>query len=158
MNDKIVIKNINEMTPKYKNEHPKYEYNKYEITKRKDFSQVYVCIYEIMPGKAAFPKHYHSYNTECFYIINGTGIIETMDGELSVKAGDTIVFPCGEKGTHKLINTSDKEKLLYIDFDTTNSPDIVHYVDSKKIGIIEHNISSTFYRDNDNVDYYENEE
>ena len=62
MNDKIVIKNLNNIDSKYKNEHG-YEFNKYEVTQRKDFSQAYVCFYEIMPGKAAYPKHYHSYNT-----------------------------------------------------------------------------------------------
>ena len=158
MNDKIVIKNMNDISKKYKNEHEGYEYNKYEVTKRKDFSQAYVCFYEIMPGKAAFPKHYHSYNTECFYIIDGEGVILGKDTEYLVKKGDIIVFPCGEEGTHKLINTSNVEKLVYLDVDTTNSPDIVHYVDSDKIGIIEHNISSTFYRNNDDVDYFDGEE
>lgn len=156
MNNKIVINNLNDIKPKYKNEH-EYEFNKYEVTKRKDFSQAYICFYEIMPGKSAYPKHYHSYNTECFYIIDGEGLIETLDSNIRVKSGDIIVFPCGENGLHKLINTSNTKKLLYIDFDTTNSPDIIHYVDSDKIGIIEHNISSTFFRNEDNVDYYEGE-
>ena len=134
-----------------------YEFNKYEVTKRKDFSQAYVCFYEIMPRKAAYPKHYHSYNTECFYIIDGSGVIETVDSKIKVQSGDIIVFPCGKNGTHKLINASDTNKLLYIDFDTTNSPDIIHYPDTEKVGIIEHNISSTFFRNSDTVDYYDEE-
>lgn len=157
MNDKIVVKNLSDMETKYKNEHEGYEYNKYEVTKRSDFSQAYICFYEIMPEKAAFPKHYHSYNTECFYIISGEGVVLTNGESIKVKTGDIIVFPCGENGTHKLVNTSKTEKLLYIDFDTTNSPDIIHYVDSNKIGIIEHNISSTFYRVGDDVSYFEGE-
>lgn len=156
MNSKIVVKNLETMEPKHKKAYG-YEFNKYEVTQRKDFSQAYVCFYEIMPGHAAYPKHYHSYNTECFYIISGIGIVETMDSQINVKSGDIIVFPCGKKGMHKLTNTSKIDKLVYIDFDTTNSPDIVHYVDSEKIGIIEHNISSTFYRNKDNVDYYDGE-
>lgn len=157
MNEKIVIKNIKEMTPKFKNEHHGYQFNKYEVTKRQDFSQAYVCFYEIMPGMAAFPKHYHSYNTECFYIIAGHGVVLTSDKDIPVKEGDVIVFPCGKAGTHKIINTSKTQKLLYIDFDTTNSPDIVHYTDSNKIGIIKHNISSTFYFQDDSVNYYDGE-
>ncbi len=157
MNNKIVIKNINEMNKKYKNDYEGYEYNKYEVTERKDFSQIYVSFYEIMPGKAAFPKHYHSYNTECFYIIDGEGKIIGKNQEYLVKKGDTIVFPCGDEGTHKLVNTSNEKKLIYLDVDTTNSPDIIHYTDSNKIGIIEHNLSSTFYREKDNVDYYDGE-
>lgn len=157
MNDKIVLKNLIDMKPKHKQDHAGYDYNKYEITERKDFDQAYICFYEIMPSSSAFPKHYHSYNTECFYIIKGKGIVETDEDNIKVKTGDIIVFPRGKKGTHKLTNTSASDTLLYIDFDTTNSPDIIHYVDSDKIGIIEHNISSTFYRENDNVDYFEGE-
>lgn len=157
MNKKIVVTNINEMLPKFKDEHDGYQYNKYEVTKRKDFSQAYVCFYEIMPGIAAFPKHYHSYNTECFYIIEGTGVVLTNEEEIKIKRDDIIVFPCGKASIHKIVNTSKKENLLYIDFDATNSPDIVHYTDSNKIGIIEHNIASTFYFQNDDVNYYDGE-
>jgi len=157
MNDKIIVKNIKSIQPKYKKEHEKYEYNKFEVTKRSDFSQVYICFYEIMPGKAAFPKHYHSSNTEAFYIISGNGKIETNEKTLEVTTGDIVVFPCGKEGTHKIVNSSDKDTLIYIDFDTTNSPDIITYVDSNKIGVIQHSISSDFYKKDSTVDYYDGE-
>lgn len=157
MDSKIVVTNMKKIEGKKKNGLDKYEYTKYEVTKRKDFSQCYICFYEIEPGKSAFPKHYHKYNTECFYILNGNGLVETKDEILKVQSGDIIVFPCGEDGTHKMTNVSDKEKLVYIDFDTTNSPDIIKYVDSNKIGVIEHNISSSFYKGDDQVDYYDGE-
>lgn len=157
MNSRIVITNMNELDGKKKNGLDKYEYTKYEVTKREDFSQCYICFYEIEPGKSAFPKHYHKYNTECFYILSGTGALETKEEIINIKSGDIIVFPCGEAGTHKITNISDDEKLTYIDFDTTNSPDIIKYVDSGKIGVIEHNISSSFYKETNQVDYYEGE-
>jgi uncharacterized cupin superfamily protein len=157
MNDKIVCKNIQELEWKQKHEHDSYQYNKSEITKREDFREAYVCVYEILPLKSSFPKHYHTCNTECFYIISGNGRIDTKNSSFPITAGDILVFPSGEEGTHKITNTSDKEKLVYIDFDTTNSPDIVHYVDSGKIGIIKHNVSSTFYKENDSVEYFEGE-
>lgn len=157
MNNKIVLTNISKLEGKTKTGSNRYKYTKYEVTKRKDFSQCYVCFYELDPLKSAYPKHYHKYNTECFYIVNGIGKIETNKDTLKVKSGDIIVFPCGEAGTHKITNTSKNEKLVYIDFDTTNSPDIIKYPDSGKIGIIEHNISSSFYKENNQVDYYEGE-
>ena len=157
MNNKIVLTNISKLEGKRKSGLDKYEYTKYEVTKRKDFSQCYVCFYELAPLKSAYPKHYHKYNTECFYIINGTGEVETSNEILKVTSGDIIVFPCGEAGTHKITNVSKTEKLTYIDFDTTNSPDIIKYVDSGKIGIIEHNISSSFYKEDNQVDYYDGE-
>ena len=158
MNNKIVLTNLSKLEGKRKKELDIYDYTKYEVTKRKDFSQCYVCFYELEPLKSAYPRHYHKYNTECFYIISGSGKVETNSKTLKVTSGDIIVFPCGEAGTHKIINTSKKEKLLYLDFDTTNSPDIIKYPDSGKIGIIEHNISSLFYKENSQVDYYDGED
>lgn len=158
MNNKIVLTNLSKLEGKRKKELDIYDYTKYEVTKRKDFSQCYVCFYELEPLKSAYPRHYHKYNTECFYIISGSGKVETNNKTLKVTSGDIIVFPCGEAGTHKIINTSKKEKLLYLDFDTTNSPDIIKYPDSGKIGIIEHNISSLFYKENSQVDYYDGED
>lgn len=157
MNNKIVHTNISKLEGKRKIGSTKYEYKKYEVTKREDFSQCYVCFYELEPLKSAYPKHFHKYNTECFYIINGNGMVETNKHTLKVKSGDVIVFPCGEVGTHKITNISKTKKLTYLDFDTTNSPDIIKYLDSGKIGIIEHNVSSSFYKEASQVDYYEDE-
>ncbi|MGB8453709.1 MAG: hypothetical protein WCD89_15465 [Anaerocolumna sp.] len=47
--------------------------------------------------------------------------------------------------------------LKYIDFDTTNSPDIISYPDSDKTGIIIHNGSSMFFKNNDKANYYDEE-
>lgn len=153
----IVIKNENDIPKKHKNEHPKYEYYKREITKRSDFNQTYIAIYDIPPKKSSYPYHYHTENTEAFYIISGVGMIETIDGNKEIKKGDIIVFPPNKEGGHKITNTSETELLTYIDFDTTNSPDIIHYPNSDKTGVIIHNQSSTFYKNGTEVDYYEGE-
>lgn len=157
MNDKILIINKKDLKPKKKNQHEKYQYTKYEVTNRKDYNQAYVAIYEIPPLKSNYPYHYHEVNTEVFYILEGKGILKTPDGEKEIKTGDFVVCPPSEKGAHKITNTSKTEILKYIDIDTTNSPDIVHYPDSKKTGIIIHNKSSSFFKNNDKVDYYEDE-
>ena len=157
MSNDILIINENNLIAKHKSEHEKYEYIKFEVTPRKDFNQCYIAIYEIPPLKSNYPYHYHMANTEAFYIISGCGELETPNGKKSIKAGDFIVCPPKENGAHKLKNTSENEPLKYIDFDTINSPDIVHYPNSDKTGIIVHNQSSTFFRNNEAVDYYDGE-
>jgi uncharacterized cupin superfamily protein len=153
----IVIVNENDIEKKHKNEHEDYEYYKREATKRSDFDQCYVAIYDVPPRKSSYPYHYHTQNTEVFYILNGEGILETVDGNKKISKGNFIVFPSNVEGGHKITNTSETEILSYIDFDTTNSPDIIHYPNSNKIGIIVHNESSTFYKKDSNVDYYDGE-
>jgi uncharacterized cupin superfamily protein len=157
MNDEILIVNENDLIGKHKSENEPYEYIKYEITPRKDFSQCYIAIYEIPPLKSNYPYHYHIANTEAFFVISGEGILKTPIGDRKIKSGDIIVCPPLEIGAHKLINTSDNETLKYIDFDTTNSPDVLYYPDSDKTGIIIHNQSSTFFRNDNMRNYYDGE-
>ncbi len=157
MNDEILIVNEQSLIGKHKAEHQDYEYVKYEITPRKDFNQCYVAIYEIPPKKANYPYHYHRVNTEAFYILSGQGVLKTKKGDKKIQTGDIIVCPPCEAGAHKIINTSESEPLKYIDFDTSNSPDIIHYPDSDKVGIILQNESATFFKNTDKKNYYEGE-
>lgn len=157
MKDDILIVNENNLIGKHKAEHEPYEYVKYEVTSQSDFNQCYIAIYEIPPMKSNYPYHYHMTNTEAFYIISGKGILRTPNGDRAIKSGDFIVCPPSEKGAHKLINDSQNEILKYIDYDTTHSPDVIHYPDSDKTGIIVHNQSNTFYKNENKVNYYDGE-
>ena len=47
--------------------------------------------------------------------------------------------------------------LVYLDCDTVNSPELVCYPNSDKVGLIVNGESSTFYKKHTDVDYYEGE-
>lgn len=153
----IQITNKGLIKPQHKCDHEPYEYKKYEVTKRSSDYQCYVAFYEIPPQKANYPYHYHMKNEEVFYIISGNGILETPDGNKTIEAGDIIVCPASESGAHRIINNSQTEALVYLDFDTVNSPEVVFYPNSDKVGVIINGKSSTFFKENTNVDYYEGE-
>jgi len=157
VSNEITITNKEKIIPKRKAKHEPFEYIKYEITERSRDNQCYVCLYDIPPGKAGYPYHYHTANTEVFYIISGNGIIETPDGAKDISAGDVIVCPPNEKGAHKIINTSEVEMLTYLDCDTANSPDVVFYPTSGKIGALVHGKESVFFDRVSEVDYYKGE-
>lgn len=156
-NSKIQITNKNLIKPKHQNEHELYEYYKYEVTKRSKDSELCVAIYEIPPNKANYPYHYHLKSNEVFYIISGKGILETLEGDRKISAGDIIVCPPSEEGAHRIINSSEDEMLVYLDCDTTSYPDIAYYPNSHKVGIILNGETNTFYRKDDDVEYYEGE-
>lgn len=157
MNDEIFITKKENLKVIHKAEHEPYEYNKYEITSRQEFDQCYVAIYEIPPQKCNYPYHYHTENTEVFYIISGQGILETPSGIRSITAGDIVVCPPSENSAHRIKNTSETEVLTYVDYDTANSPDILHYPHSRKTGIVTHNQGSVFFKDETEADYYDGE-
>lgn len=93
-----------------------------------------------------------------FYIISGSGILETYDGEQTITAGDIILCPAGKDGAHKITNTSKVENLVYLDVDTYQTPDINYYPNSNKIGIrdFENDVYDNYSIDS-KIDYYENE-
>ena len=153
----IILLKSDTITKKHKDSHPLYEFDKQEITQRKDFDQLYAAFYEVAPNKSTFPFHYHEKNTELFYIITGSGLLITNNDQAVISEGDVIVCPPGIDGAHKITNTSNDEVLRYLDVSTINTPETVHYPDSNKVGIIKHNESSIFYLDGKQTDYYDGE-
>ena len=147
---------IDQIPAQHKQGGSEYEYKRRKFIPLGDAKQCVVSIYEIPPKKAAYPYHYHCKNEETFYIVSGTGILKTPEGERKVSAGELLFFPADESGAHKLTNDSDTEKLVYIDFDTFNDLDAAVYPDSGKIGVWGRNINRV-YRMDDNVDYYDGE-
>lgn len=154
--DDIIITNANAVSPKHKNEHKDYEYYKKVIVSGESGGQCDVSIYEVPPGKAAYPYHYHTKNEEVFYILSGAGTLKTPSVEHAVKSGDILAFPANEKGAHKLINSSETETLIYLDFDTYNSPEISHLVDSSKVVVYGRGFRKIFKEESE-VGYYEGE-
>ena len=95
-----------------------------------------ISFVEVEPGNHAYGYHYHEVNEEAFYIISGTGSVRTKNGDVEVHAGDIITFPTGEEGSHVISNSSGTEKLVYIDFGTTSSTEIVHFPDTNKVMVV----------------------
>ena len=147
---------IEEIPVSHRQEHEGYEYFRRKFVPFGGANNTLVSIYDIPPGKAAYPYHYHHKNEETFYILSGEGILRTPDGERKVAAGDLLFFPTGPAGAHKLSNSSDTENLTYLDFDVVHDVDIAVYPDSDKIGIWGMGINQ-IYPQNSNVDYYEGE-
>jgi len=91
--------------------------------------------FKVQPGKRAFPKHAHLANDEAIFIVSGSGAMTIGDETDVVKAGDFVMLPKGEKHAHVLVNDG-HEPLVYLCMSTTVMPDVVHYPDSGKLGVL----------------------
>ena len=140
----------------HKCEHDGYEYYRKKFIPFGGAKNSLVSVYEIPPHKSAYPYHFHHNNEETFYILSGEGILKTPDGQRNVGAGELLFFPTGPAGAHKLTNCSDKENLVYIDFDVVHDIDIAVYPDSDKIGIWGKGINKLFPQSG-SMDYYDGE-
>ena len=147
---------IEDIPAGHKCEHDGYEYFRRKFVPYGTANNTHVCVYEVPPGKAAYPYHFHYKTEETFYIVSGTGTLRTPEGERQVRAGELLFFPAGSNGAHKLTNASDTEMLVYLDFDAVHELDAAVYPDSDKIGIWGMGINQIFPKAAD-VDYYEGE-
>lgn len=147
---------IEEIPVSHKSAHPDYEYFRRKFVPFGEAKHTHVCVYEIPPGKSAYPYHYHYQTEETFYILSGTGVLRTPEGERRVSGGELLFFPAGPEGAHKLTNDSETENLTYIDFDVSQDLDVAVYPDSDKIGVWGMGINRIFPQNAD-VDYYDGE-
>ena len=96
------------------------------------------CSYfEVPPGKAAFPAHFHAANEEAIFVIDGEGTMRLGDARVPVKAGDYIAMPVGPSTAHQLVNTG-AGTLKYLCFSTMSTVEVVGYPDSKKHAATAH--------------------
>jgi uncharacterized cupin superfamily protein len=118
-------------------------------------------MYEVPPGKTAFPNHYHCANEESIYVLEGTGTLHIGADQVPVKAGDYATFPVGPAHTHQLLNTGEVP-LCYLCFSTLIPTEVVGYPNSKKIGALSINSAGEqqvriVVRESSAVDYYDGE-
>jgi uncharacterized cupin superfamily protein len=111
----------------------KFRYRRKSFTAAAGMHRLGASIYEIEPGAAAFPCHYHCANEEAIYVIEGEGTLRVGDSETPVRPGDFISLPRGREHVHRLDNHSQRP-LRYLCFSTMIEPDIAVYSDSNKVG------------------------
>ena len=135
--------------------HEGFAFVKRTFVPRTPGGRMTASVYELAPGKAAYPYHYHIECEELFFILSGQGTLSTPQGERPVRAGDLLHFPACEQGAHKLTNTS-AETLRYLDVDTCTPLDMAVYPASGKVGVFGPGISQ-IYREKEQTDYYDGE-
>ena len=91
-----------------------------------------LSLFELEPGSAAFPLHYHLGNEEMLIALSGELALRTTDGERPLAEGEVAALPVGEAGAHQVINRGEGPARLLI-VSEMNAPDIVIRVDSQKV-------------------------
>ena len=93
-------------------------------------------IWEIEPGEAAYPYHYHLAEEELLVVLLGRPSVRS-DGEWrELTPGDVLSFPRGPRAAHQIANWGDVTA-RFLAVSTSGAPDLVVYPDSRKLGAFE---------------------
>jgi uncharacterized cupin superfamily protein len=117
-------------------------------------------IWEIEPGEAAYPYHYHLAEEELVVVLMGRPSVRTDGDWRQLEPGDVLSFPRGKAGGHQVANWGDVTA-RFLAISTSGAPDLVMYPDSGKVGTYER-LSDRLglwevFRLADAVDYHDGE-
>jgi len=93
-------------------------------------------VWEIEPGRAAYPYHAHLGEEELIVVLSGRPSLRTPEGWRELEPGEAVAVPRGEAGAHQLANRS-SEPARFLAISTSGAPDIVLYPDAGKLGASE---------------------
>ncbi len=122
-------------------------------------------LFEVAPGKRAWPFHYHFANEEALYILEGSATLRLGSEECALRAGHFVNFRSGPNSAHQLLNTG-SVPLRYLCFSTMIGPEVCGYPDSNKLGLIAGRAPAgsgrvsamrKCFREDSEVDYYDGE-
>jgi uncharacterized cupin superfamily protein len=117
-------------------------------------------LWELPPGEAAYPYHFHYSDEELVIVLSGRPSLRTPEGTRELEEGEVVRFPLGEDGAHQIVNRGE-EPATFLAISSHGRPDVVVHPDSGKIGVNERlpdggGLRAFFHRD-DGVDYWSGE-
>jgi uncharacterized cupin superfamily protein len=154
------VPNIDEPLFDEPREHPGFRARRARLSRQAGAERLGLSLWELPPGEAAYPYHYHLAEEELLLVLDGRPTLRTPDGWRELDQGELVSFPRGERGGHQLVNRS-QETVRFLAVSTNGEPDVVMYPDSGKLGAFERLPEGgglrALFRAGDTVDYYDGE-
>ncbi len=122
--------------------------------------RVGLSLWELPPGEAAYPYHFHLREEEVVIVLEGAPTLRGPGGWRTLEAGAVVRFAPDESGAHQFVNRS-SERVRLLAVSTNAEPDLVVYPDSGKLGACERLPDGggvrAFFRLDSAVDYWDGE-
>ena len=142
---------------------PGFRWRRARLARQAGAVQLGASLFELEPGEAAFPYHFHFANEELLIVVAGRPSLRTAEGWRELEEGEVVAFPVGERGGHQVANRGDGAVRILM-LGEMVGPDVVVMPDSGKVqarerppGAVERGLWQIF-RSADAVDYLEGEE
>jgi uncharacterized cupin superfamily protein len=141
-------------------EHPGFRCQRSRLSRHAGSERLGLSLWELPPGQAAYPYHYHLGEEELLIVLDGCPSLRTPEGWRELPEGEVLAFLRGEQGAHQLVNRTDAV-VRFLAVSTSGDPDLVVYPDSGKLGAFERLPQGgglrTMFRLSDTVDYHDGE-
>jgi uncharacterized cupin superfamily protein len=126
-------------------------------TRGEDKRKIGVSYEELPPGKQSCPLHYHMLEEEHIIALEGEATLRLGEERYTIKAGDYVGFPAGQRVGHCLVNEGDKP-FRFIMIGDNQPNEICVYPDSNKFSVRALNDDKRFIqRFAERIDYFDGE-
>ena len=123
-----------------------------------------ISLYEVPPGQATFPYHWHGANEELLIVLSGRPSLRSPQGWRELAEGEVVAFRVGPDGAHQIVNRSG-EAVRFLMVSEMNAPELSGYPDTGRIGTLNRPPGSrgdeddiaAWFRLSDQQDYWEGE-
>jgi uncharacterized cupin superfamily protein len=95
-----------------------------------------MTVFEISPGDSICPYHYEVTEEEWLICLSGAPVVRTPDGERTLAPGETVCFPAGPTGAHKVTAGAEPARVAILS--TKAAVGVSVYPDSNKLGVWAH--------------------
>ena len=113
-------------------ERPGFTYRRARIGWQAESERLGASLFEVEPGNACFPYHWHSNNEEMLVVLAGHPSLRSPEGERVLEPGDVVAFPVGDDGAHQVVNRGE-ETARFLIVSEMNDVDLNGYPDSGKV-------------------------
>jgi uncharacterized cupin superfamily protein len=141
---------------------PGFRWRRARLGRQAGAERLGASLFEIPPGAAAFPYHFHFANEELLVVVSGRPSLRGPDGTRELAEGEVVAFPVGERGAHQVVNRGD-EPVRVLVVSEMIGPDVVVMPDAGKVQARENAPGAPepglwqIFRSSDSVGYLEGE-
>jgi uncharacterized cupin superfamily protein len=130
------VANINEPAFDEPRERAGFRCQRARISRQAGSDRLGLSLWELPPGEAAYPYHYHLAEEELVVVLDGRPSLRTPDGWRELQEGEVVPFLRGERGAHQIVNRTE-DTVRFLAFSTSGEPDIVIRPDSGTLDACE---------------------
>jgi uncharacterized cupin superfamily protein len=141
-----------------------FRYRRARLGRQAGSEHLGASLYEVPPGQATWPYHWHTGNEEMLIVLEGDVSLRTPGGWRSLPRGEVIALPRGPGGAHQVLNAGEGAARILV-VSEMNAPELAAYPDSGKIAAFDRppgapggeDEIALFVRRADAVDYWDGE-